>query len=161
MKRLAAILLLAATPALAEEPKPFDEFLTPDAVEAVRAIALDNIHLADCGAGPQTCTPATDAERADPPVTLELTESAMRTGIVSGLMEWCGLNWTLRSFQPMLVHHREASTLSKRQMVMLALIHGIQQGQMREVLKGSECDAETRTALHADMPGQELDPGIE
>lgn len=95
----------------------------PDAVaDQALLLALERVHLGKCE-DQTSCAKATDAERANPPITTADARAAMVFAIKSALASWCGLDYR-RSFLPMMIAGREKMKLSERQLRLMALIHG-------------------------------------
>ena len=78
----------------------------------------------------------------------------MLTGTQSAVARWCGLDADRRSIAPTMRLVRQKFKLNERQVALIAIIHGIQQGIVTEQLKaeGGECDAATRSKLDAQLP---------
>jgi hypothetical protein len=126
----------------------------PDAVVSkMLELGLRNIHRGLCG-GLSGCAPATPEEFQLPPISLGLGRIAMLTGTQSAVARWCGLDADRRSIAPTMRLVRQKFKLDERQVALIAIIHGIQQGIVTEQIKakGGECDAATRGKLDAQLP---------
>ena len=133
---LAALVLL---PLAAQAQDPFARFVTPEATAAARQLAIQNITQGDCGDGPASCAPATEAELAEPPISMTMADAAMQTGLVSALMQWCALDWEARSFLPFMVFHRDMMDMNERQQTLMGLVHGIQQQRIHGTTRPRRC----------------------
>lgn len=166
MKKIRTALALVAAAMLttttgsavaAEGEHPFDQYVTDALVAEVRALSVINIHLAMCEDN-VPCEAASETEIAEPPISIEQTRAAMKTGIISALMEWCELDWERRSFAPLMLKSRDIDKLTDRQMSLLGVAHGIQQGRFGEALADAPvCADASRRKLHAQMPGAEIE----
>jgi hypothetical protein len=82
----------------------------------------------------------------------EHARAIVLTGAQTALAEWCGLDWQQRSFLPMMRHYRHVFKFNERQMSLVALVHGIQQGMLEGQLKAKgACDAATRDKIEAQL----------
>ena len=107
----------------------------PDAtVRQLLGLALDNIQSGLCENG-KPCSPATADERASPPVTLVDAKEILGRAFLSAMGEHCGLDWKRLNYLPMMAHWRNALKSSERKLTLIALFHGIAQGQFEAILK--------------------------
>lgn len=97
---------------------------------------LSEIHKSRCG--PILCAPATDEEKANPPVTVEQARRAMKIGMLSGAAQFCGVDWKKRIFFPFMAAHRNALKMSTRQLTIVSMLHGTMQGFVWENYKKHE-----------------------
>jgi hypothetical protein len=145
-----ALVLVAATEVSAQPGPPE----IPDKiVRRMLVLGLQNIHRGLCG-GLSGCAPATPEEFQLPPITLGQARVAMLTGTQSAFARWCGLDADRRSIAPTMRLVRQKFKLNERQVALIGIIHGIQQGIVTEQIKaeGRECDATTRSKLDAQLP---------
>jgi hypothetical protein len=108
---------------------------------------LDDIQNARCGDDP--CSPATAEEKANPPVNIEDARQAMKVGLLSGVADFCGLDWKNRIFLPYIAHKRASQNMSVRQLAILATLYSTMQGFMSGSYKkrGQPCTDDMRQAL--------------
>lgn len=153
MRTIAAvfILLTAVSAAVAQapnaQPKNREEFM-----QNILQLALENIQTARCGKEP--CKPATDAEKKNPPLSLSETSAIVGRGIFSGGATFCGLDWNKRNFEPMMAYWRTEKKKNERQLVLISIIHGIMQEQIRKTFaeKGQgKCPDEIRKDLETKL----------
>jgi hypothetical protein len=147
----ASALALAAADEVSAQQGPPE---IPDAVaRRMIALGLQNIHRGLCG-GLNGCAPATPEEFQLPPITLGHARIAMLAGTQSAVARWCGFDANRRSIAPTMRLVRQKFKLDERQVALIAIIHGIQQGIVTEQIKtkGGECDAVTRSRLDAQLP---------
>ena len=148
----AAILGLSIAVAIPTAAQTTAQGPSDEVVGKMREYALKNIHRALCEAS-KPCAPATAAEIANPPISLEHARTAVLTGSGTALADWCGLDGQRRNLLPMTRHVRQALRFNERQVALMVLIHGIQQGAVAEQLKSrGACDAATRERLDAQLP---------
>ncbi len=145
---LLSSIFLASHQALAEptEGDIFSELLTDATVRSARDGMLAVLPSAQCAPG-QACAPASAEELANPPVSLEQARAAIRAGFISGLAEWCGLDWQGQVFRPLVESYRNVERLEQRIVTMLTLLHGYGQGQMVESMKAQQCSAQQRDSI--------------
>jgi hypothetical protein len=147
---VSALVLVAATEASAQPGPPE---IPDEVVRRMLALGLQNIQRGLCG-GLSGCAPATPEEFQLPPITLGMARVAMLTGTQSAVARWCGLDADRRSIAPTMRLVRQKFKLNERQVALIGIIHGIQQGIVTEQIKaeGRECDAATRSKLDAQLP---------
>jgi hypothetical protein len=148
----AALTVWGLTMAAGASAQPAPPQIPDEVVQRMLKLGLQNIQRAVCD-GFNPCAPATPDEFEFPPISLDHTRAAMVTGARSALARWCGLDADRRSVLPMTRHLRQKLRFNERQVALMALIHGIQQGIVFEQLKTKgECDAATRSKLDAQLP---------
>ena len=146
-----SVLALVAEAEVSAQPGPPE--IPDEVVRRMLELGLQNIQRGLCG-GLNGCAPATPEEFQLPPITLGMARIAMLTGTQSAVARWCGLDADRRSIAPTMRLVRQKFKLSERQVALIAIIHGIQQGIVAEQIKakGGECDATTRSRLDAQLP---------
>jgi hypothetical protein len=118
------MLILAVAPhAFAQAPQPNRD----EAVRKMLNLALDNIQRALCE-DRKPCAPATPAERANPPLTIDEARLVVDRGVLSAAGEHCGLDWQKLNFLPLMSYWRNSKQSSERKMALITLLHGIMQG---------------------------------
>jgi len=128
-----------------------DNMLLDQSVAGMVQRVLNEIEKSRCG--PDPCAPATDAEKANPPVTLEDARRAMKVGFLAGTAEFCGLDWQSRIFLPFLAHQHRTLKLSARQIAIVSMLHGTMQGFMVDNHKkrGAPCTDQMRQAIEKQL----------
>lgn len=113
---------------------------------------LGEIDKARCGDLP--CAPATEEEKANPPLTIEQGRRAMKTGLLAGVAEFCGLNWQDRIYLPFMAHHARTLKMTSRQLAIVSALHGTMQAFIVENYKkrGQPCTEELRKNLQKHLP---------
>ncbi len=121
--------------------------LLDKSVETMLQRVLSEIHKSRCGPG--LCVAASDEEKANPPVTIKQARSAMKVGILSGVAEFCGLDWKKRIFFPFMAVHRSRLKMSTRQLTIVSMLHGTMQGFMVQSYQKHEepCTDKLRNSL--------------
>ena len=115
-------------------------------------LALDNIQRARCE-GTQLCAPATAAEKANPPLTVEEAQRIIRRATLSAVAERCGLDWQRLNFLPMMAYWRTTQKKPERQMALVALLHGIMQSRVEQaVASRPSCTEQERRDLESRLP---------
>ena len=133
---------LVAIEALAQ---PGPQGLPDEAVRSLLQLALKNMQRALCE-DRKPCPPATPEEFENPPISMEHARAIVLTGTRTALANWCGLDWQRRSYLPMMRHYRHTLRFNERQMPLVGLLHGIQQGMLEGQLKAKgACDEATRS----------------
>jgi hypothetical protein len=128
-----------------------DHLLLDQSVAGMVQRVLGDIEKSRCGAAP--CTPATDAEKANPPVTLEDARRAMKVGLLAGTAEFCGLDWQSRIFLPFMAFQHRSLKMSARQIAIISMLHGTMQGFMLDGHKrlGTPCTEQMRQTLEKQL----------
>jgi hypothetical protein len=148
---LLGFVLAAACSAHAQQEQRPPE-IPEAAVQKLIELGLKNIHRAACD-GFNPCSPATDAELKNPPITVDQARVVIIVGGRSAFAQWCGLDADKRSVLPLLQSLRRSKRFDGRQLALMAVIHGIQQSIIGEQLKAKgACDAATRKRLDAQLP---------
>lgn len=143
----------AAQPARPDARAPAASTQKPDSDAGVARtiqLALDSLPRLRCSDWP--CAPATEAERANPPVTIAEARTVIRRGIISGSAAACGLDWQKQNFGPMMQHFRQRQRKTDRQMAMISALHGIGQGQAVAALKPEACTDAVRRNIASQLP---------
>src|SRR5262245_27485197 len=117
--------------------------LSDDQVRRILMLALDNISRLRCD-NEQPCAPATAEQKANPPLTIAEARAIMQRGVLSGLGEYCGLDWDKQDFEPMMVHWRHDLKKNERQMALVAMLHGIMQGMTSKSAGKTACTEQQR-----------------
>jgi hypothetical protein len=144
------LLFMAATPVFAQDINTPLQFSDNDAREAI-ASALPMLPKLTCG--DKQCTPPTPEEFANPPIDVDDARIAMRVGIKSAQLSWCGLDWRSRTYEAMMQMFRYKYKSNMRALALLHTIHTVQYGRIYtnlQVLK--TCSPETRTDLDEQNP---------
>lgn len=121
--------------------------LQDEGVASLLQRVLGEIGNSKCGA--LNCPPATPAERANPPITIQQARQAMQVGLMSGTAAHCDVDWQRRIFLPYMRHNRHLENLSPRQLALISMIHGTMQGVMLDGYKknGESCTDQIRASL--------------
>lgn len=129
-KSVLVILLagFAAFPAAAQQQGDQAAALSEAQIRHAIQLALRNIHKWDCGE--VKCEKATAEEVQNPPISLDQARKAIDTGVLSGTAHWCGLDWKTGLFLPMMDRFAKENNPGERQKALMALLHGIYQGQV-------------------------------
>ncbi len=128
-----------------------DHMLLDQSVAGMLQRVLTEIEKSRCG--PDPCTPATDEEKAKPPVALEDARRAMKVGLLAGTAEFCGLDWQHRIFLPFMAHQHRTLKLSPRQIAIVSMLHGTMQSFMVNSHKkrGAPCTDQMRQAIEKQL----------
>jgi hypothetical protein len=128
-----------------------DHILLDQSVAGMLQRVLDDIAKSRCG--PDPCAPATEEEKAHPPVALEEARRAMKVGLLAGTAEFCGLDWQRRIFLPFLAFQHRTMKMSARQIAIISMLHGTMQGFMLDNHKklGTSCTDEMRQAIEKQL----------
>lgn len=87
--------------------------------------------------------PLSDAERQSIPVNRAVANFAMDVGELSGLAEWCGLDWE-RSINALMRNARK-NKQTEKQVAFIAMLHGIAQGAISSAMsKSGQCQPQER-----------------
>lgn len=145
--------LEAENPSIIEQATPPAESLLRDeAVSRMLHLVLDRLPEAKCGKKP--CTPATPEEKAKPPVSIEDARLALKTGILSGNAQHCGLDWKEKVFKRLMTRARQKLKMNDRQLAIMGVLHGAMQEYVITSIKarGSEaCTAKKKADVERQM----------
>ena len=159
MKQFLSLLIIAATSLLvsrlavsAQGDLPLQYKFSDEEVNAAIARALNFIHKVTCDKN-RLCEPATEMEKATPPITREQARIAMRTGAVSGALEWCGSDWSNRAFAEMADRFIIKDKLNRRQWAILGVLHSEQLARHVVDLKATRrCTPQVKAGIEALIP---------
>jgi hypothetical protein len=128
-----------------------DHILLDQSVADMLQRVLGDIAKSRCG--PDPCAPATEEEKAHPPLTLEDARRAMKVGLLAGTAEFCGLDWQGRIFMPFLAFQHRTMKMSPRQIAIISMLHGTMQGFMVDNHKklGTPCTDEMRHTIEKQL----------
>lgn len=112
-------------------------------------IALQYIQHVLCE-NDKPCEPATPAEIAKPPLTVEEGSLIIKRAILNGAAKFCHLEWVEAGFAPMMKHWRSHGK-NERQMALIGILHGMAQSQTEAMLAGRACSDETRRDVQAQL----------
>jgi hypothetical protein len=136
-------------PAFEQPPwrRTLNNALLNQSVSAMLQRVLGEIHKSRCGEG--FCAPATEEEKAKPPITVETARRAMQVGLMSGVAEFCEIDWKQRIFYPFMAYQRRAQNMSTRQLAIVSMLHGTMHGFMFENYRKHEksCTDKMRNSI--------------
>lgn len=121
--------------------------LLDESVATMLQRVLNDLGNARCGE--EQCKPATEAEKADPPVTIEQARQAMKVGLSAGVAQFCALDWKNRIFLPFMGYHQHKSKMEPRQLSIMAMLFATMQGFILESYRKHEksCSDQMRENL--------------
>ncbi len=124
-----------------------------DVIKKMLAVVLDKLPEAMCSSKTR-CAPASAKEKAKPPLSIEQARGVVKTGILSGSAEHCGLDWKHRVFLPALHYYRKTEKMNDRQIAIVSVLHGIIQGYTatHHKMHSEACTAEARQKLDEKLP---------
>ena len=94
----------------------------------------------------QYVEPASEEERKTVPVSDAIAQRAIDAGEVSGLGEWCAMDWKPHYLS--LTKAARARGLSDKQVAFVSFLHGAAQGRVvRTLAQGRACNAAERTKI--------------
>lgn len=145
-----AVPSLAASLANAEQ-KTGSRHISDQHVRELLGLALRFISSARCK-NDLPCEPATESELKKPPVSLEHGLRAIQTGVLSAVSEKCGIDREQKLFLSMMAHFRHSLRLNDRQLAILALMHGIEQGTTLRTFPEDGCTPELKRLISDNLP---------
>lgn len=150
---LAGTALLAAAVTAMHAPARADgeptHFLTmPDSfIRTAASLARDNLSRAKLPDG-RLVGSETDAEKARSLIPFSDAREVVNAGAASGFAEWCGVEWDVRSFQPLMFRQRDGRDRPPKTLAYIALLHGVAQGLVRnDIARAGPCTEEDRAAI--------------
>lgn len=144
--------LEADNPSIIEQAvPPPDSLLRDESVSRMLQMVLDRLPEARCGG--EACAPTTPEEKAKPPVSLEDARHALKTGILSGNAQHCGLDWQNKVFKRLMTHARQQLKMNDRQLAIMGVLHGAMQDYVLTSIKarGETCTANMKADLEQQM----------
>ena len=107
----------------------------------------------------QFVQPASEEERTTVPISKAAAHRAIDAGEISGLGEWCKLDWEPHYFS--LTRAARARGFSDKQVAFVSVLHGAAQGVVVTALaKGAECNGEDRSKIEQ-LLKQSREKGLE
>lgn len=100
----------------------------------------------------QVIQPANERERKAPPVNQEVVDFAFDVGELSGLSEWCSMDWKL-TFTALMRSARR-NGLNEKQVAFVSVLHGTAQGAVASAMeKSGPCNQQYRDKLRSQVEG--------
>ena len=93
--------------------------------------------------------PDSEEERKTLPVSNAVANQVLDVGEVSGLAEWCGLDW--RSHYLSLTAAARRAGFREKQVAFIGVLHGMTQGVVAEAMKARPCTEAKRTEVQEMM----------
>lgn len=82
--------------------------------------------------------PTSEAERNTLPIPKALANSVADAGAISGLGQWCGLEW--QSHYLSITKSARKNGMNETQVAFIGFLHGIAQGSASSAMKNTSCD---------------------
>lgn len=144
-----ALFFVGASMTLAQDT-PATPYYPDATVRETIDTALRYIGEAKCGRAP--CAPATQAEFANPPVTIAEGRRAMDAALESAGWKWCGIANRGRLFDAFMRDAREVLKYDERKRHLLALVHGITEVEAERARDraGRPCPPQLKKKLEAE-----------
>jgi hypothetical protein len=146
MMRILIAVMVLVTGAVAAAAQNQTPRIKDETLQQAIVIALENIQSARCEKG-ERCKPATEAEKAKPPISLDEANIIFRRAVVSAGGAYCNHDWQKRNFEPMMAYWR-TNKKNERQLALISVMHGFVQQQM---LQGLSAKGDCPAALKADV----------
>jgi hypothetical protein len=138
-KTLAALLVAAALPALAQDRPPYLNVLDDETLRGLADIArllLPNVKLPDGSPMP----PESEAERKTPLLPDADTRRIVEAGQLSAAAEWCKVEWLATVRDPLMAAERKNPAFTPRQAAYAGVLHDTAQGAWEaELTRSGEC----------------------
>lgn len=148
---LALVGWLAIAPATAQQRADATQLSDAKVRQAI-ILVLRNIHKAQCGES--KCAATTAEEVANPPLPIADARTAINTGVLSGTAQWCELDWKRELFAPMMERLTKDAQADERRRALVALLHGIYQGQVYMSLQPrGACPANIKAQIQKRIAG--------
>jgi hypothetical protein len=89
--------------------------------------------------------PSDAQDRATVPVAPAIVDKAINAGEISGLAEWCGLNWEPRYYA--LTRAARTERMTDKQVAFISFLHGAAQQTLVSTMRGKPCGDPQRTKV--------------
>jgi hypothetical protein len=92
--------------------------------------------------------PKSDAERNTVPVPIEISNTAISAGELSGLAQWCNLDWKT-NYASLMHSARSKKVFTDTQLAFIAVNHGIAQGMIESSIAkiNQECTSKEKSVI--------------
>lgn len=121
----------------------FAEVMSEDQREKVIAQAQQKFWGNAVLANGEKVQPASETERKTLPIPKSLAHAIVDSGAISGLGQWCGLEWKPHYFS--ITKAARKHGMNEKQLAFIGFLHGIAQGGMSSTMAGGEkCDDEIK-----------------
>jgi hypothetical protein len=90
-----------------------------------------------------TVQPDNAAERSTLPISAAAANHVISVGELSGIAEWCGMDWQAHFLYLTSKARRQGFT--EKQVAFIGLLHGVAQGNVHSAVKSKPCAAEQKT----------------
>lgn len=87
--------------------------------------------------------PDNAAERSTPPISTAAANHVISVGELSGIAEWCGMDWQTHFLSLTAKARRQG--LSEKQVAFIGLLHGIAQGNVYSAVQSKPCTVEQKS----------------
>ncbi len=146
-----AVLFLASVPASAQQVKDKDE-----AVRDIMQLARDHITELKDSTG-KNIPAETAEEKKTPIIPFEDGKRTVGVGSITGMAEWCGLDWK-KNYTSYMQYERAKQKWSDKQLAYISAIHGISQQIVIDGLKkgNQPCSADRKDKITKFMSLQKL-----
>ena len=91
--------------------------------------------------------PSSQKDRETVPISRAAAYRALEAGNLSGLAEWCGLNWESHYFA--LTKAGRSMRMIDKQVAFLSFLHGADQGTMVNARSGQTCSPKQRARIES------------
>ncbi len=92
--------------------------------------------------------PETAEQLADPLLNTKQARRVIGRGLISGMAEWCKIDWRKKSFEPFMAQNR-MQRFSEKQLAYIGMLHGYGMGVFRKSSKSKKCDEADLKRVHS------------
>lgn len=90
----------------------------------------------------------TPAQKAKPLIPFAEARDVVNAGAASGFAAWCGVDWEMRNFLPLMSHAHDAAKRPAKVVTFIALLHGAARDIVhRDIGRAGPCAPEDRAAI--------------
>ena len=89
--------------------------------------------------------PDNAAERSTLPISIATASHVISVGEISGIAEWCGLDWQTHFLNLTAKARRQA--FSEKQVAFVGLLHGVAQGTVYSTLQSKPCATDQKSRV--------------
>ena len=116
----------------------------------MRDFMVAHMDMLTCEGATKACAPAGPNETPSSLVSDADAEAIVKRGVLDGFAEICGLDWTSRSYLPMMQSWRKLGR-ADRQVAVMGGLHGLAQGRIVDAKPAPVCPDSMKASIDAQL----------